>query len=48
MTVLLKFAVVELKIRGDCYCGTEHIYTGCPRRNVPDFGRVFLMLSTPI
>jgi len=19
-------------------------YTGCPRRNVPDFGRVFLML----
>jgi len=22
-----------------------HIYTGCPRRNVPDFGRVFLMLK---
>ena len=21
------------------------IYTGCPRRNVPDFGRVFLMLN---
>ena len=21
------------------------IYTGCPRRNVPDFGRVFLMLK---
>jgi len=21
------------------------IYTGCPRRNVPDFGRVFFMLS---
>ena len=20
-------------------------YTGCPRRNVPDFGRVFLMLK---
>jgi len=20
------------------------LYTGCPRRNVPDFGRVFLML----
>jgi len=20
-------------------------YTGCPRRNVPDFGRVFLMLN---
>jgi hypothetical protein len=24
-----------------CVC----IYTGCPRRNVPDFGRVFLMLK---
>ena len=22
-----------------------HINTGCPRRNVPDFGRVFLMLK---
>ena len=22
----------------------EYIYTGCPRRNVPDTGRVFLML----
>ena len=21
------------------------VYTGCPRRNVPDFGRVFLMLK---
>jgi len=31
-------------------CTTKHkiynsIYTGCPRRNVPDFGRVFLMLK---
>ena len=24
-----------------CVC----IYTGCPRRKVPDFGRVFLMLK---
>jgi len=25
---------------------THHIpYTGCPRRNVPEFGRVFLMLK---
>jgi len=23
----------------------KYIYTGCPRRNVPDFGRVFLMLK---
>ena len=22
-----------------------YIYTGCPRRNVRDFGRVFLMLN---
>jgi hypothetical protein len=22
-----------------------HTYTMCPRRNVPDFGRVFLMLK---
>jgi hypothetical protein len=22
-----------------------YLYTGCPRRNVPDFGRVFLMLK---
>jgi hypothetical protein len=25
--------------------GEPIIYTGCPRRNVPDFGRVFLMLN---
>jgi hypothetical protein len=24
---------------------TKHKYRGCPRRNVPDFGRVFLMLK---
>jgi hypothetical protein len=24
-----------------CVC----VYTGCPRRNVRDFGRVFLMLN---
>jgi len=23
----------------------RYIYTGCPRRNVPDFGRVFFMLK---
>jgi len=23
----------------------EYAYTGCPRRNVPDFERVFLMLK---
>jgi hypothetical protein len=24
---------------------TYNIYAGCPRRNVPDFGRLFLMLK---
>ena len=30
------------------HCIIQNIYmyyTGCPRRNVPDFGRVFLMLK---
>jgi hypothetical protein len=30
----------------DCYAlRFEEVYTGCPRSNVPDFGRVFLMLK---
>ena len=29
---------------GGC-CTTGNIYIGCPRRNVRDFGRVFLMLN---
>jgi len=28
-----------------CVCVCVCVYTGCPRRNVPDFGRVFLMLK---
>jgi len=24
---------------------SNFLYTGCPRRNVPEFGRVFLMLK---
>ena len=27
------------------YVKSIYIYTGCPRRNLPDFGRVFLMLK---
>ena len=27
------------------YCMYMYMYTECPRRNVPDFGRVFLMLK---
>jgi len=28
-----------------CAVRAECLNTGCPRRNVPDFGRVFLMLK---
>ena len=28
-----------------CWPKSHAVYTGCPRRNVPDFGRVFLMLK---
>jgi len=28
-----------------CVCIYTHTHTGCPRRNVPDFRRVFLMLK---
>ena len=35
---------ISTVVRGNiCMC--THIYTGCPRRNVSDFGRVFLMLK---
>ena len=27
------------------YCTVTFDYTGCPRRNVPNFGRVFLRLK---
>jgi len=32
-------------IRYEMIYDTIRYYTGCPRRNVPDFGRVFLMLK---
>ena len=40
----------DLQTRSEClyrlsYPGPQNGYTGCPRRNVPDFGRVFLMLK---
>jgi hypothetical protein len=34
LTILVSYDVVVLLV-----------YTGCPRRNMPDFGRVFLMLK---
>ena len=33
------------KVKGSQLFIYIYIYTGCPRRNVPDFGRVFLMLN---
>jgi hypothetical protein len=30
---------------GGLNTGVENVYTGCNRRNVRDFGRVFLMLN---
>jgi hypothetical protein len=38
----------HISVFGAKFCrnvSVEIIYTGCPRRNVPDFGRVFLMLK---
>ena len=35
--------VIKLRLPG--ISETRDIYTGCPRRNVPNFGRVFLMLN---
>ena len=37
---------IHIKEKGNLYfCDNKifRLYTGCPRRNVPDFGRVFLM-----
>jgi len=36
---------IAKEIRTVCECITVLHYTGCPRRNVPNFGRVFLMLN---
>ena len=38
----MKLVNYTLEIKGIFY---THIYTGCPRKNVQDFGRVFLMLK---
>jgi len=46
---LQRGAAKRLVISTDHFCVCIYIYiyiyTGCPRRNVPDFGRVFLMLK---
>ena len=39
-------ATVNIKnIITSLFCITLELYTGCSRRNVPNFGRVFLMLN---
>ena len=35
----------ELYLTNDGIKGETCVYTGCNRRNGPDFGRVFLMLN---
>ena len=48
--ITVTMSVINMSI-GDNEEGSDlpliyiYIYTGCPRRNVPDFGRVFLMLK---
>jgi len=37
--------IVAALIRFSFEFWSHNTYTGCPRRNVPDFGRVFLMLK---
>jgi len=37
--------VVNIRRTGSIIHSTKCVSTGCPRRNVPDFGRVFLMLN---
>jgi len=38
-------ARITSKLANTAYSKTVLDYTGCPRKNVPDFGRVFLMLK---
>ena len=42
---ILGFIVTTNKLLGLSKLYLMWRYTGCPRRNVPDFGRVFLMLK---
>ena len=40
----VSMAVVQ-SIPFECHHVHTKAYTGCPRRNVPDFGKVFLMIK---
>ena len=45
MGLYIQFRLIIL-FKGMTHFATQwSLYTGCPRRNVPDFGRVFLMLK---
>jgi hypothetical protein len=39
------FAMEAIGVVSVSVCVCVCVYTGCPKRNVPDFGRVFLMLK---
>ena len=48
LCILAKVTVVKTANQNTSVCDDDDdvaAYTGCPRRNVPDFGRVFLMLK---
>jgi hypothetical protein len=45
-TALVKYSALIVLLHCVKTCLQDlPVYTGCPRRNVPDFGRVFLMLK---
>jgi hypothetical protein len=43
-TIIYKSAISE-NLVAKYYAHQQFTYTECPRRNVPDFGRAFLMLK---
>jgi len=50
VSILMKVITKYCHLKSHCedilvYKLYTYIYTGCPRKNVPEFGRVFLMLN---
>ena len=43
--IKIYFRIIQLTVSYSCKYIYIYIYTGCNRRNGPDFGRVFLMLN---
>ena len=45
LVILVYFNLRNILPKSGTFPVGHPAYTGCPRRNVPDFGRVFLMLN---